>query len=463
MGPRTRAALDRFISAAKLAANTPIDEALIGQIKGVATERARQVAEAKAKEQAPVEEARLKAEREQLAAQQRAEAEERARQAAAEAEAQRLASERKQREAERMRAEAEAAERARLQIVAEAERQANAEREREQAEAKRIEAENRQLQQNEAATALTQQLAQTKSEPRPKAAGTNSSPSRIALVIGNGAYSHAPSLPNPRNDAADITALLSRMGFTVMDGTDLGRDAMEELMIRFAKAEIALAFYAGHGIQVEGTNYLIPVDADIEDELDLRRLIRLDDMVRDAGRADRFGLVMVDACRDNPFEAVLARSLGSASRSTGPMRGLAAPVVPPRVLVAYATAATQTAADGNGRNSPFTAAVLKHLSDPEDVRIVMGRIVDAVSEASQQRQRPDSWNSLGGERILLVKPEAVAEALDVQLTLAEQGRATLANSSRPLCRRRGWQVQPDSSTVDPPLPGAIRRRRYGLI
>ena len=126
--------------------------------------------------------------------------------------------------------------------------------------------------------------------------------------------------PNPD----ELRALFTRMGFTVFDGTDLGRDAMEDLMIRFAKeaskAEVALAFYAGHGIQVEGSNYLIPVDADIKDEFDLRRLIRLDDMVRDAGRADRLGLVMVDACRDNPFEAVLARSLGSTSRSAASSR-----------------------------------------------------------------------------------------------------------------------------------------------
>lgn len=256
-------------------------------------------------------------------------------------------------------------------------------------------------------------------------ASDQSGPSRIALVIGNSGYHHAPRLANPRNDAADVAALLARMGFTVLDGTDLGRDAMEDLMIRFAKAaskaEVAVAFYAGHGIQVEGTNYLIPVDAAIKDEFDLRRLIRLDDMVRDTGRADRFGLVMVDACRDNPFEAVLARSLGSTSRSAGSAaRGLAAPVVPPRVLVAYATGATQTAADGDGRNSPFTTAVLEHLAEPDDVRIVVGKIIDTVAKTSQQRQRPDYWGSLGGERIFLVEPEAVAEALDNELTLLER-------------------------------------------
>ena len=258
----------------------------------------------------------------------------------------------------------------------------------------------------------------------PATATLSGPPERIALVIGNGAYRHAPSLPNPTNDAADVAALLQRMHFTVMQGSDLDRDAMEDLMIRFAKAatdaEIALAFYAGHGIQVEGTNYLIPVDATVEDELDLRRLIRLDDMVRDTGRAYRFGLVMVDACRDNPFESTLARSLRTASRSLGPMRGLAPPVVPPRVLVAYATGATETAADGTGRNSPFTSALLKHLAEPDDVRIVIGKVVDAVAEASDQRQRPDYWGSLGGDRIFLVDPEAVAEALDVQLTTAER-------------------------------------------
>ena len=202
----------------------------------------------------------------------------------------------------------------------------------------------------------------------------------------------------------------------------------------------------------------------IEDKLDLRRLIKLDDMVRDTGRADRFGLVMVDACRDNPFEAVLARSLRRARDRPGRCAGSAAPVVPPRVLVAYATGATQTAADGTGRNSPFTAAVLKHLGEPDDVRLVIGKIVDAVAEASQQRQRPDL---LGLARRRADLPGASRrlwqKRSDVQLTLAERKAV-----QRSLVRvglyggAEDGRFSPTVRRVDPRLPGAIGCRRDGI-
>ena len=413
MGRRTVGAVAAYKRSARLPAEAPLDEAFVASVEAAAEAHARAVAAANAE-------------------------------AAKQAEARKA-------EAERQRQAAQAAiAQARAEATAEAERKAQAQRQQAaqaalaaaKAPAPKVE--------TEAPTAVPE-AAQAARKALPASAPD---PSRIALVIGNSGYLHAPTLPNPRNDADDVAALLGRMGFTVMSATDLDRSAMEDVMIRFAKAaakaEIAVTYYAGHGLQVDGTNYLVPIDADIEDELDLRRLIRLDDMVRDTGRAERFGFVMVDACRDNPFEVALSRSLAGASRSTGLSRGLAAPTVPARVLVTFATAATQTAADGRGRNSPFAAGVLQHLAEPDDIRIVVGRIVDAVAEATQQRQRPDMWGSLGGERIFLVKPEAVAEALDAQLTPPE--RAAVLSS----LARLGMYSGPLDGTFSPSARRAIR-------
>ncbi|HEX8375469.1 MAG TPA: caspase family protein, partial [Geminicoccaceae bacterium] len=209
----------------------------------------------------------------------------------------------------------------------------------------------------------------------------------MALVIGNGAYTAVPGLPNPANDAADVAVVLERLGFRVLKGIDLQRDAMVDLVEEFARAaseaEVALAYYAGHGLQVRDVNYLIPVDGRVQDEFGLRRLVRLDELIEDTGRARKLALVVVDACRDNPFVAGLQRSLG-ASRAAGVGGGLAAPAVATtQTLVAYATAAKAVAADGaeGARNSPFTAALVKHLVEPEDIRIVFGRVRDSVVAA----------------------------------------------------------------------------------
>jgi hypothetical protein len=292
--------------------------------------------------------------------------------------------------------------------------------------------------------------------------GTVGARNRVALVIGNGGYRHTRALPNPGNDARDVAGLLRRIGFHVIEGVDLERTAMEDLMIGFAKAaakaELAVAFYAGHGIQVSGTNYLLPVDARVEDEVDLRRLIRLDDMLRDASRAGRLAVVIVDACRDNPFETDIAQALGP-QRSTAVGRGLGAPTVPPRTLVAYATSASRTAEDGSGRNSPFTAALLRHLAEPDEIRFVFGKVADAVWDASQGRQRPEIWASLGGDRLYLVRPEALAEGLDAQLTPGE--RRAVQRS----LRRLGLFDGPEDGRFGPGLRTAVRefQARAGAV
>jgi TPR repeat protein len=262
---------------------------------------------------------------------------------------------------------------------------------------------------------------------------------RVALVIGNGAYRTATPLPNPPNDAADVAAALERLGFAVLKGVDLDRLAMEDLAAAFARAaadaDIALAYFAGHGLQVRDVNYLVPVDGRLRDEVDLRRLPRLDDLIEDAGRARRLGLVVVDACRDNPLAAALRRSLGPA-RALEAGGGLAPPAIPrSQTLVAYATAARDVAADGAGRNSPFTAAFLEHLGQPEDVRLVFGRVRDAVVAATDGEQRPEIWGSLGGEPVSLAPAEPPAERTDASLTEAE--RRAVQRSLRALGHYRG--------------------------
>ncbi len=233
---------------------------------------------------------------------------------------------------------------------------------------------------------------------------------RVALVIGNGAYENAPALVNPANDARAMAGMLRRVGFEVLEGVDLGRAAMEELLARFEErareAEAALAFFAGHGVQVDGRNYLLPIDARLEQKADLRRQIQADWLVEDAGRAKRLALVILDACRDNP----LARSLQARGRGLGVGRGLAQiQDQPPNTLVAYATAADATAADGEGANSPFTAALLEHLPTPGlEIGLALRRVRDAVIERTGGRQRPFTYGSLGGEEFYLVPPAAGA-------------------------------------------------------
>lgn len=185
---------------------------------------------------------------------------------------------------------------------------------------------------------------------------------RIALVIGNGSYSHAGVLTNPINDAREMSAVLRRFGFDVIDGIDVARDPMEDLLYSFekkvAKADVSLLFYAGHGLQVRGCNYLLPVDANIQGEAHLkRRAFSLNEILDIMGRNQRTSIVFLDACRNNPFTRQL-RDLGI--RDVG-AKGLAKVDRVPGSLIAFATEADNVAQDGKGDNSPFTKALLKHI------------------------------------------------------------------------------------------------------
>ena len=192
---------------------------------------------------------------------------------------------------------------------------------------------------------------------------------RVALVIGNGKYVHAGALPNPANDAREVAMALRDIGFDVSQGSDLDRNGMERLIRDFMRklsgSKIALLFYAGHGMQIGGRNYLVPVDARLETSADLSfETIELDRLLDSLADPQRATVVILDACRDNPLARSFAGKLGAA-RSGAVGAGLAAYANPGTgTLIAFATAPDKVALDGQGANSPFTLGLVKHLRTP---------------------------------------------------------------------------------------------------
>jgi hypothetical protein len=229
---------------------------------------------------------------------------------------------------------------------------------------------------------------------------------RVALVIGNSAYQNVPKLPNPVNDARAVATLLKNAGFDVVESrSDLGIANIKRAMRDFANvaldADIGVIYYAGHGIEVDGTNYLIPVDAALERDIDVDdETVSLDRVLKSLEPVKRLRLIILDACRDNPFTRSMKRTI--ASRSVG--RGLAK--VEPTTsdtLIAFAAKAGSTALDGDAKNSPFTAALLKHLATPGlDLRIAFGQVRDDVLKATSNKQEPFVYGSLGGTTVSLV-------------------------------------------------------------
>ena len=220
---------------------------------------------------------------------------------------------------------------------------------------------------------------------------------RVALVVGNADYEHTTRLANPANDARDMAAMLRRLGFDVVTATDLNREGLFDQIGVFQErardADVSLFFYAGHGLQVDGTNYLVPVDARLEQKLDVRRrAVELGDVM--AAMGGGVNLVFLDACRNNPLAAPLARSMG-LSRDAAATRGLAPVRRAVETLIAYATDPGEVAADGAGRNSPFTAALLEHLDTPGlSINDLLTRVKRSVRERTSGRQHPWTHDSL---------------------------------------------------------------------
>ena len=235
---------------------------------------------------------------------------------------------------------------------------------------------------------------------------------RVALVIGNSAYAKVARLPNPARDAAAIAATFRRMGFDeVILKTDQNQVGLRRALGRFSRiaagADVAVLYYAGHGIEVAGRNYLIPTDATLADANDVGfEAVSLTTAMSALERAGKLKLVILDACRNNPFAVKMTRT--GATRSVG--RGLAR--VSPAgsdTLVAYAAREGTTADDGSGGHSPYTTALLKVLEAPGlDVRLLFGKVRDQVRAATGNRQEPFTYGSLGGDRIFLSAPAATA-------------------------------------------------------
>jgi uncharacterized caspase-like protein len=238
---------------------------------------------------------------------------------------------------------------------------------------------------------------------------------RVALVIGNGAYSETTRLANPSHDAEDVAAALEGVGFEVIrviDGDKLTMErAVRSFGNRLAGAEVALFFYAGHGLQVAGRNYLLPVNARLVEEQDL--LFEAIDAALPLSLMEQAGarvkLVVLDACRDNPLARSLARSIRSTGRSTEVGRGLARIEGAVGTLIAYATAPGDIAADGRDRNSPFTTGLLRWIAQPGlEVRAMFGRVREAVHAATNGRQVPWVNESLMGEFYFQPRPVIAA-------------------------------------------------------
>jgi uncharacterized caspase-like protein len=240
---------------------------------------------------------------------------------------------------------------------------------------------------------------------------------RVALVMGNSAYQNVSRLANPGNDSEAIAAALKSAGFDVVDlKRDLKASEMRRALRDFAdgvsNADIAIIYFAGHGIEIDGSNYIIPVDAVLERDIDaFDEAIPLERLLTVIEPARQLRLVILDACRDNPFNQTMKRTIGA--RVAG--RGLAK-VEPtgPNTLIAYAAKAGSTASDGDGGKSPFTAALVKYLPRPGlDLRRAFGFTRDEVLKATNNKQEPFLYGSLGGDDVALVpaaKPVAPAAA-----------------------------------------------------
>src|SRR5579872_174483 len=239
---------------------------------------------------------------------------------------------------------------------------------------------------------------------------------RVALVIGISNYQQVPRLNNPAHDANALTGLFKKAGFDVVEEEhDLGianlRRAIRDFSEKSRDADIAVVYYAGHGIEVDGANYLVPADARLLSDFDVEdETVSLDRVLRALDPVKRLRLVILDACRENPFSNTMKRSI--ASRSIG--RGLAR-VEPaaPNTLVAFAAKAGAVANDGDGENSQYASALIKYIAEPGvDLRLALGRVRDEVLKRTGNRQEPFVYGSLGGDNLSLVPASAKPEETD---------------------------------------------------
>src|SRR3954468_4810923 len=242
---------------------------------------------------------------------------------------------------------------------------------------------------------------------------------RVALVVGNSAYSNAASLRNPRNDASDMAETLKKIGFEVELGLDLDQQNFAVTIEKFARAldgaDVGLFFYAGHGLQLNDKNYLVSINAKLENEfLMSSETIDLTSIVRLMESKTAVNLVFLDACRNNPLAENLRRGLEATKRSTALGRGLARVEPASRdTLIAFAAAPGQVAADGNDRNSPFTASLLRNIPRPKvEVSVMLKEVSADVRRATGNAQRPQQLSDMSRTFYFVAAiPVAASDAL----------------------------------------------------
>jgi uncharacterized caspase-like protein len=264
---------------------------------------------------------------------------------------------------------------------------------------------------------------------------------RVALVIGNSIYRNVPTLPNPANDAADIAAALNRLGFAVTLVTNASFDQMRRALIALGRdaagADMAAVFFAGHGMEISGENWLIPVDAELKKDTDAaNEAISLRSVILQVSSTTSLGLVILDACRNNPFAAKMSRSLALRAAIGGGL-GRIEPVG--NVLVAYAARDGTTALDGDGRNSPFTAALLHNIETPGvEVTFMLRNVRDDVMEVTRNEQQPFVYGSLSRRAIYLTGLAVVSCAgEDKPGECCASGRGcTIEGGARAFCGNR---------------------------
>lgn len=291
--------------------------------------------------------------------------------------------------------------------------------------------------------------------------GAAAAEKRLALVIGNSAYVHAAPLANPLNDARTMTAALKATGFEVIEAIDADKlrldGALRSFAAKLAGADVALFFYAGHGLQLGMQNYLVPVDAKLASERDLEfEAVRLDFVMRqmEIDREGKTSIVILDACRDNPLARNLARSMGT--RSVGIGRGLAAASTGLGTFIAYATQPGNVALDGDGTNSPFTAALAKHMRvKNRNLAATMIEVRKDVVAATGGKQVPWDHSALTAEFYFLPPTDAPAAG-----SVATAPRGT-SNDLAALHRRLAElesdvkQRQQEVSNAGKPPPGSM--------
>ena len=242
---------------------------------------------------------------------------------------------------------------------------------------------------------------------------------RVALVVGNSAYQSTPALINPRNDATDMAAALKKLGFQVVEGFDLDKASFDRKVRDFADtlsgAKVGVFFYAGHGLQVTGHNYLVPIDAKLSTASALDwEMVRMDLVQRTMERETETNLLFLDACRDNPLARNLARAMGTRSAEIG--RGLAATEAGVGTLISFSTQPGNVALDGSGRNSPFAGALVKRVgASNDDLSALLIDVRNDVRKETKNKQVPWEHSALTGRFYFnpsaqMASPPAVAPA-----------------------------------------------------